>query len=73
MLQDVKTSPQRYFHFLFFFSSAEVEGVDCEGLITLQHGGVVSNQIDYQRAVDSSTDDTKAIGEFDFNKQQKQN
>ena len=73
MLQDVKTSLQQYFHFLFIFSSAEVEGIDCEGLITLQYGGVDGHQIDYQRAVDSSTDDTKAIGGFDFNKQQKQN
>ena len=73
ILQNDETTLQWWIHFLFIFSSAEVEGVNCEGLITLQYGGVVSNQIDYQRAVDSSTDDTKAIGEFDFNKQQKQN
>ena len=55
-------------HFLFIFSSAEVEGVDCDGLITLPYVGEVGNQIVCKRAVDSSTDHTFVISEFNLNK-----
>ena len=55
-------------HFLFIFSSAEVEGVDCDGVITFPYSSEVGNQIVCQRAVDSSTDHTYEIGESNLNK-----